>query len=84
MGSGNLHESMTIMIDMTLIWPRYGWDVDPLMVARKLNIQWTYYYSHTNINQFYFGGITSKPDMLPEYAHVINEHIDSDDVINYL
>lgn len=72
---------MTIVIDMSQIWPKYGWDVDPQQVARKLGISYTYYSNQTNTNLAYFLGSTNIPDLLPAYAWTLSETIAEDDIM---
>lgn len=72
---------MTIVIDMSVIWPKYGWDVTGQQVARKLGIGYDQFVDQINTNKCIFLNATNIPDLLPGYAWTLSDHIDDDDII---
>lgn len=72
---------MTIVIDMSLIWPKYGWDVDPQVVARKLGISYSTYINQINRNMGVFLDAVDVPDVLPDYVIKLSDYVADDDIM---
>lgn len=72
----------TMVIDMAQIWPKYGWDVEAVMVAKKIGILYAYYYECKCTNFTIFLKCTNMPKILPIYCWLLSDYISDDDIIH--